>query len=283
MTIYEQIQAAIEYIESNISENLNCEEVAWDCNMSLRSFYNYFWCVTGFSYKQYLIKRRLSRALKLLSEDKLQVIDIALESGYETHESFTRAFRKEFGVCPVDIRRDPRKIMSLRTTEKLQIIKEMYMGVVIKKLPEMKAASFSAFAPDSEDKAIAQMREWIAKRDLSLQPHRVFGYNIDRKGNLAHDPVNEGYRVVVCFENKDIDLSDVQTENIAAGSFVVTGIEGSFETDPSCKWIIEGWQRLKDMIAEKKHKVKCPSRWFEEHLEPSKLGHMRLDLYVEIE
>ncbi|HEX3019250.1 MAG TPA: AraC family transcriptional regulator [Chitinispirillaceae bacterium] len=283
MTIYERIQNAIEFIESNLNENLRCEEIAWDCNMSERSFHNYFFCITGFSFKQYLIKRRLSRSLELLSDEKLQVVEIAFESGYQTHESFTRAFRKEFGVAPVDIRNDPRIKMNLRTTEKLQLIKEMYMGVIVKKLPMMKALSFSAMAPDSEDKSIAKMYEWMHSKGLESLPHRVFGHNIDRNGKLSNDPQNEGYKVLLCFENQaDIDCEGATVETIEAGTFVVTGIEGTFENDPSGQWIIAGWQKLSDMINAKNYQLKQPARWFEEHLEASKPGCMRMDLYLEI-
>lgn len=284
MTIYEQIQNAIEFIENNLSENIKCAETAWESNMSERSFINYFSCVTGFSFKQYLMKRRLSRSVELLCDDKLQVVDVALESGYETHESFTRAFRKEFGIVPVDIKNDPDKRKGLRITEKLQLIKEMYMGVIVKKLPQMKALAFSAFAPQSEDKAIASMNEWLNSKKLNDSPRRVFGHNIDRNGNVSNDPQNEGYKILLCLDNSDdIDTDGGTIEIIQAGTFIATGIEGSFEEDPSCRFIVEGWQRMNKMAEEKNYKIKQPARWFEEQLEASKPGNMRLDLYIEIE
>jgi AraC-like DNA-binding protein len=283
-TIYEQIQSAIELIESNLGGNLRCEEIASTCSMSERSFHNYFGCVTGFSFKQYLIKRRLSRALELLSEGSLQVVEIALESGYETHESFTRAFRKEFGVAPVDVRNDPRTRAGLRATEKLQLVKEMYMGVLVKKLPAMQALSFSGFAPGPEDKAFAKMFAWLSEKGLDAAPRRVFGHNIDRAGNWSSDPQNEGYKVLLCLEDmRGIDTDGATCETVDAGSFVVTGIEGTCENDPAGAWITAGWRRLADMVKEKNYRTKPSGRWFEEHLEASRAGYMRLDLYSEIE
>ena len=283
MTIYEQIQCAIEFIESNLSENIKCAETAAESNMSERSFNNYFNCVTGFSFKQYLMKRRLSRSLELLCDDRFQVVDVALESGYETHESFTRAFRKEFGIAPVEIKNNPAKKTGIKTTEKLQLIKEMYMGVIVKKLPQMKALAFSALAPQSEDKALGAMNEWLNSKNLGDTPRRIFGHNIDRNGNISHDPENEGYKVFLCLDKFDeIDTSGARIEIIPAGTFIATGIEGSFEEDPSCRFIVEGWQRMNKMAEEKNYKIKQPARWFEEQLEASKPGNMRLDLYIEI-
>ena len=230
------------------------------------------------------MKRRVSRSVELLCDEKLQVIDVALESGYETHESFTRAFRKEFGIAPVDIKNNPDKRTGLRVTEKLQLIKEMYMGVIVKKIPQIKALAFSAFAPQSEDKAIAAMNEWLKSRNLNDTPRRIFGHNIDRNGIISNDPDNEGYKIFLCLDkDDDIDTRGASIEIVEAGSFIATGIEGSFEEDPSCRWIVDGWQKMNDMAKEKNYKIKQPARWFEEHLETSKPGSMRLDLYIEIE
>lgn len=283
MTIYEQIQSAVELIEGGLGDDLTCEELARRCYMSERSFHNYFFCVTGFSCKQYLIKRRLARSLDLLADGGLRVVDVALESGYETHESFTRAFRKEFGVAPVAVRKDPRSRSALRTTEKLQLTKEMYMGVIVKKMPAAEALAFDGFAPNPEDKAFAAMAAWLAERGLESAPRRVFGHNIDRQGNLSNNPQNEGYRVLLCLESLDgVDARGARRTTMAAGSFVVTGIEGSCENDPSGAWITAGWGRLIEMVKAKNYNSHPSGRWFEEHLEPSAPGNMRLDLYSEI-
>lgn len=281
MTIYEQIQQIIDYLENNLSSQLTCEDVAYEANMSVRSFYNYFWVISGFSYKQYVIKRRLTKALDLLQNESLQVVDVAFESGYETHESFSRAFKNEFGVSPVDFRKKPQKFKGV---QKLKIIKEMYMGVIVKSLSEMRVAAFEGFAPEPEEKAKEQREEWLRKRDLKNKPHRAFGHNIDLEGKIANDPENVGYKTLVTITDElDLKSDNVKTEVIKAGEFVVTGIEGNFESDPSGKWITEGWQKLEKMIKHKGYKVKCPCRWFEEELEPSKPGNLRLDLYLEIE
>ena len=53
MTIYEQIQKNIDYLEENLSSQVSCDDAAEVAGMSVRSFYNYFWMITGFSYKQH--------------------------------------------------------------------------------------------------------------------------------------------------------------------------------------------------------------------------------------
>ena len=71
-------------------------------------------------------------------------------------------------------------------------------------------------------------------------------------------------------------------ETIAAGTFVVTGIEGSFEADPSGSWITEGWQRLDEMVKRNDLELHPSHRWFEEMLDPVEPGNTRFDLYAEL-
>lgn len=249
MTIYEQIQKALDYIESNLFTKLTFDRMANEAIMSTRSFYNYFWSITGYTYKEYVIKRRLSEAMKNLISSEEQVIDIALDTGYESPEAFTRAFKNEFGVSPTHFRKSRRNLKGL---EKINIIKEMYMGVIIKELPEMKVACFEGFAPDPEIKASDKMQKWMKKQRIEKKPHRIFGHNIDLKGNLSHDPDNVGYKVMVTIDKENILESDeVKIELINSGRFVVTGIEGNFESDASGKWITKGWEKLHKMIKKK--------------------------------
>ncbi len=281
MTIYEQIQKTIDYLEKNLSSQLTCEHIADEANMSVRSFYNYFWVISGYSYKQYVIKRRLTKALDLLQKKNLQIVDVAFESGYETHESFSRAFKNEFGVSPVDFRRRPQ---NFKGVSKLKIIKEMYMGVIVKSLSEMRVATFEGFAPEPEHKAKKIMEEWLNQKDLKNKPHRIFGHNIDLNGNINHNPENVGYKFFVTISDElNLREINVETEVIKGGKFVVTGIEGNIDSDPDNRWITEGWEKLHKMIEHKGYRIKDNCRWFEEELEPSNPGNLRLDLYLEIE
>ena len=281
MTIYEQIQTAVEFIEKNLFTKLTFERVARSVFMSARSFYNYFWAVTGYSYKEYVIKRRLTQAMKILRSSEEKVLAIALDIGYESHEAFTRAFKNEFGISPFRFRKSR---LPLNGLEKINLIKEMYMGVLVKELPAMKVACFEGFAPEPEKKAIDTMHNWLKKHQKQDKPRRIFGHNIDRQGNLSHEPENEGYKVLVTIDDEDLaENHEVKTEVIAPGRFVVTGIEGDIQADPQGKWIMAGWQKMNKMIEQKGYKIKCPARYYEEELEPSKPGLLRLDLYLEIE
>jgi AraC-like DNA-binding protein len=278
MTIYEQVQRALDYMEGRLFARQSQARAAGEAGMSSRSFHRYFWAVTGYSYKEYLVKRRLEEARAMLARSDARVVDIALAVGYGSHEAFSRAFKLEFGISPFRSRKEAPTGCGL---EKPNLIKEMYMGVIIKELPEMLAVAFDGFAPEPESKAHAKLEAWEKKHPVNGKPRRVFGYNIDLAGNLYHQPNNPGYRFLAVIESPQ-EAGGERIEKIAAGKFVVTGIEGStLNGDPT--WIGEGWGKLNRMIKEKGFNVKPCPRWFEEELEPTVPSNLRLDLYLEIE
>lgn len=278
MTIYEQMQTAVGYIEENLFKKITYNEVADHVCMSTRSFYNYFWCITGYTYKEYVVKRRLTEAVKILSASEKNILDVALDIGYASHEAFTRAFKNEFGISPLKFRKQCQVLNGLK---QINLVKEIYMGIIMKELEKMKVACFEAFQPEPEKNASSKMKAWLKKNHLEDKPHRIFGHNIDLQGKLSFDPENAGYKFMVTIEDDNNIDPDTELEAIEAGRFIVTGIEGNIESDG--KWIMEGWGRLNKMIQEGNYKVKKPMRWFEEELEPSKPGNLRLDLYLEVE
>ena len=281
MTIYEQIQRSLDFIERHLHDKLTAEDAAGQAFMSMRSYYTYFQVVTGYSFKAYIIKRRMAVAAGLLKNTDSQVVDIAFRIGYESHEAFSRAFKKEFAMTPVECRSEQRDLAPL---EKIKLIKEMYMGVIVKELPEMQAVAFKGFVPNPEEKAFAALGSWKKRNAIGDVPCRVFGHNIDRQGNMSCDPVNEGYKVLMTIEGLKLGDNDTaEREVIPAGTFVVTGIEGNFDNDPEGKWISDGWRRMNKMVEKKGYRVHKSWRWYEEALEPSKPGNLRLDLYLEVE
>jgi len=277
MTIYEQIQSALDYIEGRLFSDLRLDGAAREAGMSSRSFHHWFWAVTGYSFKEYVVKRRMSEAQVLLSTTDERVIDIALRVGYESHEAFSRAFKNVFGASPVIARK---VATAARGLAKPNLVKEMYMGVIIKELPDMDVVAFDGYEPEPETKAHQKLEAWAKKHPPKGKPRRVFGYNIDRAGNLDCNPQNVGYRFIAAIDDP-AEAEDAKTMRLGRGKYAVTGTEG--EANGIGGWIGAGWKRLNAMIAEKGFTVKRPARWFEEELEPSKPGMLRLDLYLEIE
>jgi len=102
----ELIGNAIQYIEENITGDLTIESVARQANVSPFYFQKGFAMLCGFTMGEYIRSRRLALAGNDLATGDEKVIDIALKYGYDTPESFARAFTRFHGVTPTQARRD---------------------------------------------------------------------------------------------------------------------------------------------------------------------------------
>lgn len=97
---------AIDYIENNITEELTCEDVAEQIYLSGFHFHRSFNILTGMTLGDYIRNRRLSLAAQELLTGKSKVIDVALKYGYQTPESFSKAFSRFHGVMPSQVKKE---------------------------------------------------------------------------------------------------------------------------------------------------------------------------------
>ncbi len=110
------INDAIEYMEKNLTQDITLADISESVNLSAFHFQRAFTLLTGMSPAEYLRKRRLSQAGAELVKGNEKVIDIALKYGYDTPESFTKAFTRFHGVSPVQAKKgEPFKFMSRYT------------------------------------------------------------------------------------------------------------------------------------------------------------------------
>lgn len=100
MNWFQDINAALTYIEDNIESNLKSDDIAIVAHCSKYHFLKMFTMLTGFTLGEYIRQRRLSLAAKDLSSTNLKIIDIAFKYGYETPEAFSKAFKRLHGVSP---------------------------------------------------------------------------------------------------------------------------------------------------------------------------------------
>jgi AraC family transcriptional regulator len=91
---------SIEYIERHLEGELNIESIAKQAYMSKFHFQRMFSMLTGYTVSEYIRNRRITRAAQELVKGDAKIIDIALKYGYESPESFTKAFRNIHGVNP---------------------------------------------------------------------------------------------------------------------------------------------------------------------------------------
>src|ERR1700742_1751890 len=93
-------QKALWFIESHLAEPLTLDEIAEVAGISRFHLVRAFAAVTGLPVMRYVRARRLTEAARALAGGAPDILTVALEAGYGSHEGFTRAVRDHFGGAP---------------------------------------------------------------------------------------------------------------------------------------------------------------------------------------
>ena len=104
-TYEERMLRVLVHIQEHVDEDLSLAALARVAHFSPYHFHRIFRGMVGESVKTHIRRLRLERAALHLKTTRRPVTRLAFEAGYETHESFTRAFRDMFGVAPSVYRR----------------------------------------------------------------------------------------------------------------------------------------------------------------------------------
>ena len=107
-----RIEDAIKYVEDNITEELDISKIAEKAYLSPFYFQKIFGVICGFTVGEYIRNRRLAMAAEELSVTNSKIIDIALKYGYDSPDSFSRAFTKFHGITPSEAKKKGAKIKS---------------------------------------------------------------------------------------------------------------------------------------------------------------------------
>src|ERR1700730_5489130 len=94
------IEKALWFIESHFATEIALEDIARAGGVSRFHMTRAFGAATGRSIMRYVRGRRLSEAAKALAKGVTDILAVALDAGYGSHEAFTGAFRDEFAVMP---------------------------------------------------------------------------------------------------------------------------------------------------------------------------------------
>lgn len=108
----ESITDAISYIEENLTQKITMDDIAKHACLSSFYFQKGFALLCGFTVSEYIRKRRLSLAGTELIQSNQKIIDIALKYGYDSPDSFTKAFTRFHGVTPTAVRKEAAMIKS---------------------------------------------------------------------------------------------------------------------------------------------------------------------------
>lgn len=180
MNWVEYISLAIEYIENHLLEDITIYDIAQHVGLSPFYFQKGFSMICGLSMSEYTRKRRLSLAGDDLIMGNGKVIDIALKYGYDSPDSFTKAFTRFHGVTP----RSVKKGTVLKTFAPLQINIILKGGYsmnykIVEKGSFTVLGNARKLSYDNPQKEIPEFWKEHFSLGKGKYVHGVFGINID--------------------------------------------------------------------------------------------------------
>ena len=104
---YHRVRAVQQYIREHLDEPLNREVLAAVAGFSVPHFHRIFTTHIGESIAGYVRRERLERAGRKLRMGAVDITEVALAAGYDTHAAFGKAFKQQFGLSPSEFRQLP--------------------------------------------------------------------------------------------------------------------------------------------------------------------------------
>lgn len=173
----QSLNQAIQYVEDNLLTDITCDDIAAHVYISTFHFERTFTLLTGMTLGEYIRNRRLSKAGQDLMRENEKVIDVALKYGYQTPESFTKAFRRFHGITPMQAKK---KEAPLKSFNRLVIKIELEGGSIMNyKIVKREAfnviAKMRVFAKDNNQTEIPKFWNEYYKNGLDKKVCGMIG------------------------------------------------------------------------------------------------------------
>ncbi|AHF09302.1 MULTISPECIES: AraC family transcriptional regulator [Dehalobacter] len=226
------IQRAVDYVEAHITESIDYEEAAKQAYSSSFHFQRVFSILCGFTLGDYIRMRRLSLAGNELASSGIRVIDAAFKYGYDTPESFSRAFTRFHGVSPSQAKQGGAALKSFSPLSVKLILdggntmnyrietKDAFQIICKKKQVSCKAEltteEISRFwQASSTDGTIPALCKYIPEDNIF--PNCIVGASFGKDASDTEFP----YAIGVHYNGMPVSDTGLTVENIPAHTYVV--------------------------------------------------------------
>ena len=230
---HKRILRVLRHVQEHLDEALDLEELAWVACFSSFHFHRIFAAMTGETIADHVRRLRLERAAMELKSGAKQVIQVALDAGYDAHAAFTRAFKTAYGVSPAKFRRATGPI-AIRpapsgvhfrpgaplTTFNTNHIKTRIMKVITRKIEPMRVAYLRHVGPYEDTKKTGF--DLVARLSVDKQIRKRSVYIGIGHDNPAVTPASElRYDTCITVDGDYEPKKPVELQTIAGGDYAV--------------------------------------------------------------
>jgi AraC family transcriptional regulator len=245
-TYQERILRVLVHVQEHLDEPLPLETLAGIACFSPHHFHHVFGAMVGESVKEHIRRLRLERAAYRLQFGNQPVTGIAFDAGYQTHESFTRAFRTMFGTSPSRYRKRQRERSQVLTPSGVHYLPEgrlesfhpvqrggSPMDVRITTLTPTKVAFLRHVGP-YRDEALGRTWDrllfWASQRGLVGPRMKLLG--IDHDNPHVTPPDKLRYDACLATDQPVEPEGEIGTQEIPGGEYAVVTHQGPYEQLP---------------------------------------------------
>ena len=152
MNILDRLNAVVDYVERNITEDIDLNHLASIACCSTYNFQRMFVFITEVSIVEYIRRRRLTLAALELQHSDIKIIDLGLKYGYDSPVSFARAFQAIHGITPSEARNSNVSLKAFpRMTFQIIIQGVSEMNYRIVKTPPFQVFGLEGIVSTNED------------------------------------------------------------------------------------------------------------------------------------
>lgn len=230
MNYHQRLTEVIEYIGKHLDEDISLENLSAIFCISKFHFHRLFTAFTGLSLQQYIRWLRLKRAAHQLIIDKDQpIINIAINAGFESHEAFSRVFKKTCGYSPTQYRKGSGFSYWEQSPYCLHKEEKVSMNVEVRNINKMRLAVVEhrgdpQLIADSVNKLIS----WAKAQAMNLKPKpgEAFGFGYDDPATTLASKFRMDLGIKIP-ENLKLEEGIVVEKYIPSGRYAVVMHKGS--------------------------------------------------------
>ena len=262
----QSVYKVIFYIEQNYNYDLTLQELSKVAGFSKYHFHRIFKSIIGENLSDYIRRIRLSNTTLKFKTDK-KITQIALDSGYETNSSFSKAFKNHFGITPKEFSLNAKKKKGLKMLEanivELKSVEVLYVR---------KEGAYDKSAGEAWEvlMGFAYKNKIKYKKNLMGKSAMMFGIGHDNPNVIDEEKLR--FDACISWDDKTVKPEgEISTKIIDGGKYAMFLHKGTYANlkatyDEIGDWIVESGLEVRDLPMFEKYLNRDPRRTKPENL-----------------